>query len=88
MMGAATLHQAEPLSILLSENLSAGQVSELLAVSKHDLARWRVKREGPPFMLLRGGTPVYPTDRFMAWMRASRRAGRILNNASRKASRI
>jgi predicted DNA-binding transcriptional regulator AlpA len=57
-------------SLLASEYLDTAQVAAVLAVSKLTLARWRVQREGPPFLLLKGGTVRYPKAAFEAYLRS------------------
>jgi len=80
MMGAAAqIAQGQPvgmlpsskvLALLTSENLAPGEVATLLGVSRWTLAEWRLKWQGPPFILRARGVVVYPAERFISYLRA------------------
>ncbi len=50
--GAGLYEAFKVASLLASEYLTTEQVASILAVSKLTLARWRVQREGPAYLLL------------------------------------
>lgn len=60
---------AEVISFLTSETLTTGQVAGLLGVTKKALADLRVKRNGPPYVMLRRGIVRYPRQGLETFLR-------------------
>lgn len=74
MSGAAVISNSmmpnsEMVSILTAEFLMPAQVASMLKVSRWTLADWRLKRQGPPFMLRGRGVVVYPRRLFEVYLR-------------------
>jgi hypothetical protein len=62
---------SEMVSVLTADLLTTGQVAGLLGCTKKALADWRVKRSGPPFVMLRpGGIIRYPREALQRFLRA------------------
>jgi len=61
---------SEVISVLTAEFLTPAEVASLLKVSQWTLAEWRLKRQGPPFILRARGVVVYPAERFISYLRA------------------
>jgi hypothetical protein len=75
MAGAAVISDsampsAEVVHVLTAEFLSPGEVAALLGTTRKALADWRLKRQGPPFMLRAQGVVVYPAESFKSYLRA------------------
>jgi len=67
---AESLEISKVVSLLKAEFLTPTQVASLLKVSRWTLATWRLKQQGPPFMLMSRGVVVYPAERFKSYLRA------------------
>lgn len=71
VMPNPTIPTSEIVSVLTADLLTTGQVAGLLDVTKKALADWRVKRSGPPFVMLRpGGIVRYPREELQRFLRA------------------
>lgn len=70
MNADSTVLNSEVVSVLTAEFLTPAEVAPLLKVSRWMLADWRLKRQGPPFMLMRSGVVVYPIDALRRYLRA------------------
>ncbi len=75
MSGAAaksgpTVPSLELVHLLTAEFLSPAEVAGLLNVSRKALADMRLKRQGPTFILQRGGVVVYPVESIKQCLRA------------------
>jgi predicted DNA-binding transcriptional regulator AlpA len=69
---AEMLPSSKVLALLTSDNLTPGEVASLLGVSRMTLDRWRLQRQGPPFMRLKLGVIVYPRNLFESYLRTHR----------------
>jgi hypothetical protein len=56
-------------SSLLDDSFSEEELAAEVKKSRAQVARWRLKRIGPPFFLL-GKTPRYPKEPARAWLHA------------------
>ena len=72
---AESLEASKVIALLTAEFLTPAEVSGLLGISRKELAEWRLKGQGPPFMLRRRGVVVYLPDDFKRYLRAHRRKG-------------
>lgn len=61
--------KSETFSILTTDYLSTSQVASLLGVTKWTLAGMRVKRSGPPFVMLRRGIVRYSSQALQSFLR-------------------
>jgi len=67
---AEALETSKVVFLLTAEYLSPAEVAGLLKVSRKALADWRLKRQGPPFLLKARGVVVYPAEGFRRYLRA------------------
>jgi hypothetical protein len=75
MNGAAVMPNSiipnpESIHLLIAEFLLPAEIAGILGVSRKMLAEWRLKRQGPPFMLRARGVVVYPAESFRRYLLA------------------
>jgi hypothetical protein len=67
---AESLETSKLISLLTAEFLTPADVAALLKVSRWTLADWRLKGQGPPFLLKARGVVVYSAESFIKYLRA------------------